>query len=106
MTGADIAQNQGGGSVVVIALGVATATFGGIIHDILGGDIPVILRREIYVTASFLGASVFVLLLHFDLPKNPALVAGFLAAFLLRGAAVTFNLSLPVFARSIENGKE
>jgi uncharacterized membrane protein YeiH len=106
VTGADIAQNHGGGSVVAIALGVATATFGGIIRDILGGDSPVILRREIYVTASFLGASVFVLLQHFDLPKNPALVAGFLAAFLLRAAAVTFNLSLPVFARSVEDGKE
>lgn len=98
VTGADIAQNHGGGAIIAIALGVATATFGGIIRDILGGDSPVILRREIYVTASFLGASVFVFLQHLDQSKNIALVAGFLAVFLLRAAAIVFNLSLPVFA--------
>jgi uncharacterized membrane protein YeiH len=98
VTGADIAQNQGAGAVISIALGVATATFGGIIRDILGGDSPVILRREIYVTASFLGASAFATLQHFDLSKNAAIVAGFLAAFLLRAGAITFNLSLPVFS--------
>jgi uncharacterized membrane protein YeiH len=98
VTGADIAQNHGAGAFIAIALGVATATFGGIIRDILGGDSPVILRREIYVTASFLGASVFVTLQYLDLSKNAAIVAGFLAAFLLRAAAITFNLSLPVFS--------
>jgi uncharacterized membrane protein YeiH len=110
VTGADIAQNHGAGAAISIALGVATATFGGIIRDILGGDSPVILRREIYVTASFLGASVFAALQLFDLSKNAAIVAGFLAAFLLRAAAITFNLSLPVFSndteRSSENGNE
>lgn len=45
VTGAEIAQSQGVGSVIAIALGVATATFGGIICDIPGGDVPVILRR-------------------------------------------------------------
>ena len=30
-----------------------TATFGGIIRDALGGESPVVLRREIYVTAAF-----------------------------------------------------
>jgi uncharacterized membrane protein YeiH len=100
VTGADIAQNNGAGAVIAIALGVATATFGGIIRDILGGDSPVILRREIYVTASFLGASVFVLLHYLGLPKDAAIAAGFIAAFLLRAAAITFNLSLPVFNRT------
>jgi uncharacterized membrane protein YeiH len=103
VTGADIAMNQGGSAIVAIALGVATATFGGIIRDILGGDSPVILRREIYVTASFFGASVFVLLQYFDQSKNLALIAGFAAALLLRAAAISFNLSLPVFTGSAEN---
>jgi uncharacterized membrane protein YeiH len=97
VTGADIAQSNGAGAVIAIALGVATATFGGIIRDILGGDSPVILRREIYVTASFLGASVFVALQYLGLPKDASIAAGFIAAFLLRAAAITFNLSLPVF---------
>jgi uncharacterized membrane protein YeiH len=106
VTGADIAQNQGAGAVISIALGVATATFGGIIRDILGGDSPVILRREIYVTASFLGASVFVLMQYFNISKNAAIVAGFLAAFLLRAAAIAFNLSLPVFSNRAQESSD
>jgi uncharacterized membrane protein YeiH len=97
VTGADIAQNQGAGAAVAIAMGVATATFGGIIRDILSGESPVILRREIYVTAALLGASVFVTLQLLGQPKNMCLVAGFVAALLLRAAALKLNLSLPVF---------
>lgn len=100
VTGADIAQNQGVGSVIAIALGVATATFGGIIRDILGGDIPVILRREIYVTAALLGSSVFEVCLQLGLAKNFSLAAGFMAALALRAAAIRFDLSLPIFAQS------
>ncbi|MDE2445066.1 MAG: trimeric intracellular cation channel family protein [Alphaproteobacteria bacterium] len=100
VTGADIAQAHGAGSVIAIALGVATATFGGIIRDILGGDVPVILRREIYVTAALLGSSVFALCLHLGLAKNPSLAAGFMAALALRAAAISFDLSLPIFVNS------
>ena len=103
VTGADIAQNQGAGSVIAIALGVATATFGGIIRDILGGDVPVILRREIYVTAALLGSSVFAMCLQLGLAKNLSLVAGFMAAFALRAAAISFDLSLPIFVNSRGN---
>jgi uncharacterized membrane protein YeiH len=97
VTGAAVAQNQGAGAAIAIAMGVATATFGGIIRDILSGESPVILRREIYVTAALLGASVFVALQQLGYPKNLSLVIGFLAALVLRAAAIKFNLSLPVF---------
>jgi uncharacterized membrane protein YeiH len=100
VTGTDIAQTQGVGSVIAIALGVATATFGGIIRDILGGDVPVILRREIYVTAALLGSTVFSMCLEFGLAKNISLAAGFMAALALRAAAIRFDLSLPIFSHS------
>src|SRR3712207_8079390 len=41
-----------------VALGAITATFGGIIRDILAGNTPLVLRQEIYVTAAALGAAV------------------------------------------------
>jgi uncharacterized membrane protein YeiH len=104
VTGAEIAFGHGQGATISIAMGVATATLGGVIRDILGGDIPVILRREIYVTAALLGASVFVLTQHLGLTKDLALVFGFASAFLLRAAAISFDLSLPVFKSTDENG--
>jgi uncharacterized membrane protein YeiH len=100
VTGTSIAQSTGAGPTIAIAMGVATATFGGVIRDILGGEIPVILRREIYVTAALLGAIVFVLGQQLSLSKDISMVAGFMAALVLRAAAIAFDLSLPVFSRA------
>jgi uncharacterized membrane protein YeiH len=103
VTGTQVAVASGAGNTVAIAMGVVTATFGGVIRDILGGEIPIILRREIYVTAALLGASLFALAQYIGLSADASLVAGFLAAFALRSAAIRFDLSLPVFSRSKED---
>jgi uncharacterized membrane protein YeiH len=60
VTGAERALLVGSGPVVAVAMGVITATFGGIIRDVLGNESPVVLSREIYVTAALAGASVLV----------------------------------------------
>jgi uncharacterized membrane protein YeiH len=98
VTGAAISLAGGFKPTIAIAMGVATATFGGVIRDILGGEIPIILRREIYVTAALLGATVFALGQYFGLPKDVSMVAGFISALSLRSAAIVFDLSLPVFS--------
>jgi uncharacterized membrane protein YeiH len=104
VTGAETALSLGVGPAIAIAMGVATATFGGVIRDILGSEIPIILRREIYVTAALLGASVFVLSRHLGLATDVALVAGFVAALAVRSAAIVFDISLPVFGKSGTSG--
>lgn len=76
-------------------MGVATATIGGIIRHILGGESPIILKHEIYITAALLGATVFVVLGRLGVPVDPSAVLAFLAAFSLRAAALHWNLSLP-----------
>jgi uncharacterized membrane protein YeiH len=100
VTGAAIANANGTGAAIAIAMGVATATLGGVIRDILGGEIPIILRREIYVTAALAGASVFVICVTLGAAKDAALVAGFIAAFSFRAAAIVYDLSLPAFSRT------
>lgn len=95
VTGAEIALNAGAGPAIAIAMGVATATFGGIIRDVLGGESPVILSREIYISAALLGALVYVALVGAGIGRDAALVAGFLAAFVLRAAAMRRGWSLP-----------
>jgi uncharacterized membrane protein YeiH len=98
VTGAAISLAGGVGPSIAIVMGVATATFGGVIRDILGGEIPIILRREIYVTAALLGATVFVAGQHLHFSKDVSIIAGFIAALALRGTAIVFDLSLPVFS--------
>lgn len=95
VTGADVALTHGAGSTIAVALGVATATFGGIIRDVLGGESPIILKQEIYITAALLGSAVFVGLSAAGVSHDASAVAGFFAAFLLRAGALTWNLSLP-----------
>lgn len=95
VTGAETALASGSGPTIAIAMGVATATFGGIIRDILGGESPIILKQEIYITAALLGSTVFVSLSALGLSQDVSAVVGFFAAFLLRAAALNWNLSLP-----------
>jgi uncharacterized membrane protein YeiH len=84
------------GPVVAATMGVVTAVMGGMIRDILGGESPVILRREIYATAALLGAVTYLLVL-LAMPRDAALLAGFSSALALRGLALRNGWSLPVY---------
>jgi uncharacterized membrane protein YeiH len=74
---------------------VITATFGGVVRDILGGESPVILSREIYVSAALGGAVIFVALALAGIAREYALAGGFWAAFVIRAAALRWDWSLP-----------
>jgi len=82
-----------------IAMGTITATFGGIIRDLLAGTTPLVLRQEIYVTAAALGAGVMVALRGLGLDPTLAAVAGFAAGLSLRALALLRGWSLPTFPR-------
>jgi uncharacterized membrane protein YeiH len=82
-----------------VALGTITATFGGIIRDILAGTTPLVLRQEIYVTAAALGAAVMVGLQGLGLDAFLSAGAGFAASFALRALAILRGWSLPAFPR-------
>lgn len=76
-------------------MGVLTASFGGIVRDVLAGQPSVLLRREIYVSAAALAAVVFVGL---DLAGVAPEIAGLLGAaagFALRAVALRWNVALP-----------
>lgn len=95
VTGAGAALSHGAGATIAVAMGVASATFGGIIRDILGGESPVILSREIYITAALVGAVVFVGLIGIGATQDLAVGLGFVAGFALRAAALHWGLTLP-----------
>ena len=97
--GCESAMGAGAHGVTAVVMGVISATFGGMIRDVLGGESPLILRREIYVTAALVAASVFVACDNIGLPNHVAAGFGFLSGFLLRALALRFNFSLPVYRR-------
>jgi uncharacterized membrane protein YeiH len=95
--GARIALLTGTGPLVAILMGVMTATMGGLIRDVVCGERPLILEREIYATAAALGATITVGMLALELPGIAAEAAGIATAFVLRGAAIRFGLEIPVY---------
>ena len=97
VVGADRALTAGAGASIAVAMGVVTATFGGVMRDILGGESPLILRKEIYVTAALAGAAAFVALLALGVPGAIAAAAGFAACFVIRALALHYGWSLPVY---------
>ena len=96
------ALDVGAPALVAIVMGVVTGSVGGIIRDTLGHVPSVILRHEIYVTAAVLGACTYVLLAGFGMERLVAMIAGFLVTFGVRGLAIKFGWSLPIFRDSAE----
>lgn len=84
-----------GSPVIGVVMGVLTATFGGVIRDIIAGEPSVLMRPEIYITAALTGASVFILLQLFALPLIVAALAAALCAFLVRAGALIWGWTFP-----------
>ncbi|MBP0438002.1 trimeric intracellular cation channel family protein [Tianweitania sediminis] len=97
--GADKALDIGAGPVAAVAMGVVTATLGGVVRDVLSGESPAILSREIYATAALAGAVVFVLFLGADVPRETAMVTGFVVALAIRFGTLHWNWSLPRYGQ-------
>ncbi len=92
--------------IIVIMMGVMTAVVGGMIRDILSGEIPMILRREIYATASFCGALVYILIIRILKMEEVALYITMGMVLGLRLAAIHWGLSLPRFSVQLPQEKD
>ncbi len=81
--------------LVCVALGTITASFGGVIRDLLCNEIPVIFRKEIYATACIVGGSMYYLLRMAGLPIDLVAIASGVVVMTIRLLAVWFKWSLP-----------
>jgi len=95
------ALDVGAPALVAIVMGVVTGSVGGIMRDTLGHVPSVILRHEIYVTASVLGACFCMALIALGAGRPVAMIAGFLVTLGVRGLAIKFAWSLPIFRESV-----
>jgi uncharacterized membrane protein YeiH len=86
-----------GSPAVAMVTGMLTATFGGILRDLLAGEPSVLLRPEVYVTAAMAGAAVFTLADLGGLPALASALIAFAVAFVVRGGAIRFGWSFPAY---------
>jgi uncharacterized membrane protein YeiH len=93
--GTQIALHAGKSSLIAVLMGMTTGVAGGVLRDLLIGEIPIILRPgRLYATAAIAGAIVFLLLR----PSSPAVApwVGMLVVAGLRLAAIRYELTLPL----------
>ncbi len=103
ITGVETGIQNGLDPIVCITLGAMTGTFGGVIRDILCNEIPVIFRKEIYATASILGATIFIILYELNFNTDLIYIVTSLIIISIRLAVVKFKISLPTF--TLKKGK-
>lgn len=87
--------------IISIALGTITASFGGVIRDILCNEIPVIFRKEIYATVCILGGILFFLLQKINLNHDILYVITSLFMISFRLLAVKYKWYLPSLYKKI-----
>lgn len=95
--GAQKGLDATGSPTIAIVTGVLTATFGGILRDILAGEPSVLLRPEIYVTAALAGAATHTGLILLGFPVLAAALVAAAAAFVVRGGALKFGWTFPPY---------
>lgn len=84
---------------IAVIMGVTTGVAGGILRDLLIGEIPLVFRREIYLyaTAAFGGASAFTLLNEYSAGAKCNAIISTLVTLLLRLAGIRWRITLPLF---------
>ncbi|WP_372368634.1 trimeric intracellular cation channel family protein [Candidatus Uabimicrobium sp. HlEnr_7] len=82
--------------VIAIIMGVMTGTFGGLLRDVMTNEIPFVLRKEIYATASFVGSISYLIVENFA-STNISIIIAMTVTLILRIIAIRRNLSLPLF---------
>ncbi|MCW4152801.1 trimeric intracellular cation channel family protein [Halomonas sp. 18H] len=84
--------------VVAVLMGLLTGVAGGMMRDVLARRVPMVLRQEIYATASIAGGMVLVGLQALETSLFVSIGAGLMTTLGLRLAAIRWRLALPVFA--------
>jgi len=83
------------GFVGAIIMGMMTATAGGMVRDILSGQIPLILQKEIYASACLAGGVLFFVLTQLDVSRTTTMLLSATLVVALRLLAIRHNWSLP-----------
>jgi uncharacterized membrane protein YeiH len=97
ITGAKVAMNMGymDNGFFVVFLAMVTGVGGGILRDLMIGEIPFVLRKRIYAVASILGGVVYYQLLRWQMADMTAAFFGIGVVFGMRMLATIFKWNLP-----------
>jgi uncharacterized membrane protein YeiH len=93
--GFKVALNQDLSPLVAIMMGVWTAILGGLLRDIICNEIPLVLQREIYISASVIGSISYLTLTYLGLNSGISEFVMLGVIFAVRMLALKFDWHLP-----------
>jgi len=93
--GVQVSQTIGLSWWACVGMGMVTATFGGVIRDLLRAEIPLIFRKEIYATAALVGGMIYLILDHAQMPTTFNIITTTFLTATIRIIAIKLNLNLP-----------
>lgn len=96
--GVAVAAASGHPVWVQVVMGVVTGCFGGLLRDVVVGEVPLVLKQgELYVTAALAGAGAAIVAREAVAPGLVPLAACTGVTFLLRGGSIRYGWRLPSF---------
>lgn len=95
VTGALLALTVGAGALTATVVGGVTAIGGGLLRDLLVGQVPEVLRRELYALPALMGAALVVLADHLGVLSPPVVVGCAALVTVVRLVAVALDLNAP-----------
>lgn len=83
---------------IVLVMGVATGTLGGLMRDVVCNEVPLVLKQgELYVTAALAGAGAALAIPYLTADPLAPIMACILTTFALRAGSLAFGWRLPVY---------
>ena len=95
VSGTAKAMQFGLGPLQAAVMGVVTGVGGGVLRDVLVGEIPVVLQRELYAVPALLGSAVVAVAIKTGDYGVPVAVSAAVLVFLLRMIALRLDLNAP-----------
>ena len=93
--GFKVALTQDMAPLIAIMMGVWTAIIGGMLRDIICNEIPLVLQREIYITASIAGSVTYLCLQYVGISAGINEFIMLFVIFAVRMLALRFDWHLP-----------
>ncbi|PVU77345.1 hypothetical protein DDW13_00950, partial [Acidianus hospitalis] len=94
-SGASLAFSLRPDPLLVIMVGTITAVGGGVLRDILANEIPLVLTKEFYASASIIGSTIYYGLAELGVQTGLLTTLVLLLTFALRLLAIRMKWKLP-----------
>lgn len=107
--GCNVALGLGHGAVIAMVCGMVTGCAGGVLRDMLCGDVPLLLRREMYATVSLATGGLYVAGLHLG-PRlgwqhDVVMAAAMAFGLVFRALAIRHEWHVPTFEIGDDAGR-